>query len=732
MCAVTAAPSFAQESSTPSQESDPVDYETIRFDKDVVAVRTTDEITLDGLLDEPAWELAEPAIDFIQRQPFPGEPSPERSEVYFLYDEENLYVGWINFDSRADEIRVNDLREDFAFRGTDSIGIVIDSLHDLRSGFLFGTSPVGARRDSQISNDSSFNDDWDGDWDVKVTRNSDGWIAEFAIPFATLRFSGSPTQEWGLNMNRRIMRLNEESMWTPLPVRYSVNRMSLAGTLSGLENIRQGRNLKVTPYVTAGFTESTANMFHWEGKYEGGVDLKYGLTPSLTLDATYNTDFAQVEVDQQQVNLSRFSLFFPEKRDFFLENSGTFGFGSGNGRSAGPLVPFFSRRIGLNESKEIIPILGGARVSGQVGRYDVGFLTMKTEEEIDEQNRIVTPSNNYIVGRIKRNLLTNSWIGALTTHRDSSIDGDTNRVYGADARFQFFDRLTFDSYILASYTPDRSGPNQSGPNQARQFGTTWRDDVLQVSAEYLSIQPDFNPEVGFVRRSDMTQYSGDFAWNPRVNGESIRNYRFETGLVYTRAASTGALETREHQITTGIQFQDNSSITFSTRETFDRLTEPFDIRPTIAIPAGDYKYREYSVSASTDTSRMFSGSGSVEWGGFWDGDRTSVGGSLSLKPHYRWSLGLDYSHNRITLPDGGFTTDLTGARFVYGFSPYAFFNAFIQYNAAANRVSSNVRFNWTHSPLSDLYIVYNDIRDTNSGQLVERAVIVKFTNLFSF
>ena len=602
--------------------------------------------------------------------------------MYFLYDDENLYVGFVNFDSEADRIRVNDLREDYGFRDTDGVGVIIDSLHDLRSGFLFGTSPVGAKRDAQSFNDGSFNNDWDGVWDVKVTRSSEGWVAEFVIPFKTFRFSGSATQEWGVNMNRRIMRLNEVSYWSPLPVRYSMGRMSLAGTLEGLENIRQGRNLKVKPYVTAGFTESRSRGPGWESDYDGGLDLKYGLTPSLTLDATYNTDFAQVEVDQQQVNLTRFSLFFPEKRDFFLENSGTFGFGGGGGRRGGPLVPFFSRRIGLGREGTPIPILGGARVSGQVGRYDLGVLAMKTDESG------TAPSNNYFVGRIKRNLLTNSWVGAITTHRDSSLDGDTNRVYGADARFQFFERLTFDSYILASDTPGRTGANQ-----ALQFGTSWHDDELQVRAEYLSIQPDFNPEVGFVRRRDMTQYSGEFSWNPRVNGESIRNYRFETGLVYTRAASTGALETRDHRITTGIQFQNNGSITFTTRETFDRLTGPFDIRGTITIPAGDYTYREHSVSASSDSSRMISGSGHVEWGGFWDGDRISFGGGLSLKPYYRWSLGLDYNHNRVTLPRGDFTTDLMGARFIYGFSPYAFFNAFVQYNADTNRVSSNVRFN---------------------------------------
>ena len=259
------------------------------------------------------------------------------------------------------------------------------------------------------------------------------------------------------------------------------------------------------------FAQSRSRNFEWQDHYDGGVDLKYGLTPSLTLDATYNTDFAQVEADQQQVNLTRFNLFFPEKRDFFLENAGTFSFGSAGFGAGGSLMPFFSRRIGLSRRLTPVPILGGARVSGQAGRYDIGFLTMKADkldplEDPNIEALAATPSNNFVVGRIKRNLLTNSWIGGLVTHRDSTDDGDYNRVYGADARFQFFGRLNFDSYMLKSTTP-----GMSGEDQARRFGTSWVDDEVAVSAGYLTIQPNFNPELGFVRRDNMTQHDGSFA-----------------------------------------------------------------------------------------------------------------------------------------------------------------------------------------------------------------------------
>jgi hypothetical protein len=445
----------------------------------------------------------------------------------------------------------------------------------------------------------------------------------------------------------------------------------------------------------------------------------------MTLDATYRTDFAQVEVDQQQVNLTRFNLFFPEKRDFFLENSGIFAFGAGNrsfGNTSSNLVPFFSRRIGLSAAGTPIPIVGGARVSGNARGNDMGMLVMTTEESGS------TRSNTYVVGRYKRNLLRTSWIGALVTDRESGVANDYNRVYGPDVHFQFFQRLDLDAYVLRSDTPGRSGRNT-----ARNLLAAWRDDEFTVSAEHNAVQPNFNPEVGFVRRADMTQYSGDVSWNPQLRqSETIRNLRFSTSVDYFNNSTTGEIETRTQEAIAGIQFENNGSLTFTANQTFDRLVRPFAIRSNVSIPAGDYQYRRYTASINSGNNRKFGVSGNTSWGEFWDGRNRSMTGGLDYSPNYRFNINLNYSRNHVTLPFGEFTTQLVGARMLYGFSPRAFFNAFIQYNTDSHQVSSNLRFNFTHHPLSDIYVVYNDRRESTGGELIERALIVKVTNLFNF
>jgi hypothetical protein len=322
----------------------PIDHDAIRATRIVTALKITEAIVLDGRLDERAWELAVPGTDFIQKFPNNGAPSTERTEVRFLYDDENLYVGFKCFDSDPVHLLIKDLKEDFDFGSTDLVQVFIDSLHDKRSGFAFSVNPAGAKRDTQVSNSDRTNQDWDAVWDAKVSRNEEAWFVEYRIPFKTLRFSNSPTQEWGVNASRKILHKNEETHWAPVPVRYSGTRADQAGTLRGLENIRQGRNLKIKPFVIGGGTSTrTAGALRSSRDYDGGFDAKYSLTPSMTLDTTFRTDFAQVEVDQQQVNLTRFNLFFPEKRDFFLENSGTFTFGVGSRSSnnSANLVPFF-------------------------------------------------------------------------------------------------------------------------------------------------------------------------------------------------------------------------------------------------------------------------------------------------------------------------------------------------------------------------------------------------------
>ena len=412
-----------------------IDHDAIRATRIVTAVKITEEITLDGRLDERVWTEAPAAGDFFQKLPRNGAPSAERTEARFAYDEDNLYIGVICFDSQPDKLLIRDLREDFDFGTTDLVQIFIDSLHDRRSGFTFVVNPAGAKRDSQVSTNGGANQDWDGVWDAKVTLGDHFWSMEFVIPFKTFRFSNAPSQEWGVNVSRRIMHLSEESNWAPVPIRFNGNQADMAGTLRGFENIRQGRNLKFKPFAVGGGTQlRTGAQRRTTRDFDGGFDVKYSLTPSMTLDATYRTDFAQVEVDQQQVNLTRFNLFFPEKRDFFLENSGIFAFGAGArnfNQSTNNFVPFFSRRIGLSAAGTPIPIVGGTRVSGKVGANDVGVLAMKTEASGS------TPSNNYLVGRYKRNLLRTSWVGAIVTDRESGVAGDYNRVYGPDVHFQF-------------------------------------------------------------------------------------------------------------------------------------------------------------------------------------------------------------------------------------------------------------------------------------------------------
>jgi hypothetical protein len=731
VCLVAATPAFSQERPAAAD----IDYETAHLSRIAAAVRISEKITVDGRLDEPAWERATPVGNFIQRRPRTGAPMTERTDVRFLYDDDNLYVSVFSFDSDPAGIIVNSVQRDYQTQESDGVTVLIDSLHDRRSGFTFVANPLGAKRDVQLSNDGSGNLDWDGVWDVKTSRNDQGWIAEFVIPFTTLRFSSSPSQEWGLQITRRITRKNEEADWSPLPQRFSNWRMSMAGTLTGLENIRQGRNLKVKPFVSSGITQSrsasgglqTLRGFERFKDYDGGLDVKYGLSPSLTLDATFRTDFAQVEADQQQVNLTRFNLFFPEKREFFLENSGTFNFGagSGSGGGGGNLVPFFSRRIGLSASGTPIPIVGGARVSGSLDRFDVGVLTMRTESLGS------TPSNTFLVGRVKRNISTSSWIGALMTNRDSARAGDYNRVAGADAHFQFLHKLDFDAYLLGSDTPGRTGANL-----ARRFQAGWTDEELVATAEYSDVQPDFNPEVGFVRRRDMKNYTSELAWKPQLRqSDLIRNFNIGTTVDYYEGSGSGEIETRVTDTTLGIVFESNANASFVYSNTFDRLTTPLPIpagTPHVTLARGDYTFDRYTAQFSTNQRKKISGSGTLSAGDFYGGDRTQATAAVTLKPNYHLSMNLSYDRNQVDLPNGSFTTQLVGAKFIYGFSPRAFLNAFLQYNADTRLVSSNIRFDLIHRPLSDLYIVYNDTRDTALGQVRERAFVVKLTNLFTF
>jgi hypothetical protein len=698
------------------------DYATARFDRVVRALRISEPVTIDGRLTEPAWNRAEPAAHFTQWNPNPGRPATHDTDARFLYDDDNLYVGVRCWDPEPERIILLGLEREFASGNQDGIGIFLDTMHDGQTGFYFATNPGGAHHDFQSSgDDTERNNDWEGVWDVRVAIDDAGWTAEFVIPFKTLRFSTAADQEWGLNLMRRIRRYNEDSHWAPLPRRYRVARSSMAGTLTGLNGIRQGRNLKVKPYgITRSVETATAER---DQQFDGGLDFKYGVTEAMTLDMGYRTDFSQVEVDQQQVNLTRFNLFFPEKREFFLENSGIFGVASAAGPAGSTsdnVIPFFSRRIGLSDEGTPIPILGGARLSGKIGAYDVGVLGMKTRRAAD------LPSNDFLVGRLRRIIAGRSTIGAFATSRRAGGAPD-NRLVGVDGFLRFFEKLEISSYWMRSDTTGRAGRSQ-----AKRLGVAWRDDDWTASAEYEEVQPQFRPEVGFVRRGDMEHYATDLSWRPRPASRRIRNYTFAGTIDHYVSSATGELQTDQQSASAGLAFQSGATLTATATHTFDRLTVPFPIQSTVRIPVGDYEYANAALAYSSDQSRRISGNATVTEGEFWDGHSTTASGALTFKPDYHVNLSLTYSHSDIRLPQGSFTTTLVGARVVYGFTPRIFLFSFLQYNATTHQFSANSRFNLVHRPLSDLFVVYNERHDTTTRALLERSIIVKLTNLFDF
>ncbi len=723
LCAPAAAGAQSPQAAPQATTAQPsIDYNTARLDRVVHALRIDEPITIDGKLTEPAWQRAQPATHFVQWNPSPGNPASYDTDARFLYDHENLYIGVRCFDPEPDKITVSGLEREFNSGIQDGIGLFFDSMHDGQTGFYFATNPVGAHHDFQSSADDQYrNNDWEGVWDVKVTIDELGWIAEFVLPFKTLRFSNESSQEWGLNIMRRIRRYNEDSHWAPLPRRYRVARSSMAGTLTGLENIQPGRNLKIKPF---GISKTLDTLLAARSQhFDGGVDVKYGLTESITTDFSYRTDFSQVEADQQQVNLTRFNLFFPEKREFFLENSGTFGVAStagASGSTSDNVIPFFSRRIGLSPSGVPIPIEGGARLSGKTGAFDVGVLGMRTGEFG------AAPADTFLVGRIRRNFRGQSSIGAIMTSRTSSATD--NQLFGADAFLRFFEKLEVSSYLMRTDTNGREGEDWSS-----RLGIAWRDDDLTAIGEYEDVQPNFNPEIGFVRRTNMSHSSADLSWRPRpASGGRVRNYLLGGTTDYYEASDTGRLETRQHNANGGVSFQDGSSLNANVTSTFDRLDEPFAIQPGIVIPVGDYEYTSVGTSYSSDPSQPFSGGLGVTTGTFWDGHNTTVTGSLTIKPDYHLSVGLSYNRNDVRLPEGDFTTTLVGARVLYGFTSRLFINSFLQFNASTHQFSSNTRFNFIHHPMSDLYVVYNERRDTVTGVLIDRGLILKLTNLFDF
>jgi hypothetical protein len=692
------------------------------------AVRTSAPIRLDGEFSESAWQESEAARSFVQAEPYEGSPATERTEVRVLYNDESLYIGVYAYDTEPGKILINSLKEDFDPKDDDSFEIILDTFHDGRSGYLFITNPHGAKRDAQVTDEGrEINSDWDTVWDVRTQRNGDGWTAEIVIPLKGLSFPERRADPvWGINFGRRIRRKNEMDYWAPVPRRYEITRLSLAGELHGLEEIERGRNVRVKPFVAADLSRFAARD-RIGLKAKEGLDVKYSITPSLTLDLTGNTDFSHVEVDEQQINLTRFPLFFPEKREFFLENSGIFQFGDIPGERGGRAAEtqlFFSRRIGLSDEGEPIPIWGGARLSGPVGKFRLGFLTMQTKETSTE------PGNNFAVARVKRNVFANSDIGAIFVNRQASEGDDYNRAAGVDGNFRFGQNFTLNGYLAKTFTDELRGRDL-----AKKVTSQWRDNLITVQAIVTDQQENFNPEVGFTERTGVRSIRSRIEVRPRPpKNPVIREFRPHVYPHY-QMDEDNRLLTRTFHYGFDVLFHNGSVVEVKHETAFDRLDEPFRIRripPLVTIPAGDYDFNLWGLELQSDPSRRFSGTLDYRNGDFYSGTRTTLVTSGTIRPNERFSVEGRYTHNDVQVREGSFTTNLISSRVSYFFSTRMFLSTLIQYNSDRKQVTSNIRFNFIHHPLSDLFLVYNEQRDTSGAGINDRALTLKYTHLVTF
>ena len=731
---LAARPAAGQEigGSPPEPNRWPVDVETAP--RPVArATRITEPVRIDGQLDEAVWQEADSITEFVQSQPRTGYPATEPTVVRIVYDDRALYIGAELYDSRPEELIVSTLEKDFpgeSTRDVDIFAVTLDTFHDRKNSFIYLINPYGALRDGQTFDDSrDVNFSWDGVVELETRIHDRGWTVEMAIPWNSLRFDPNQADgSWGLNLLRRVRRKNEDSYWAPVDRRDPVHRMSRAGTLTGFEGLRASRNLTITPYALAGNTYGrldAANAKH-ENEFDAGADLKYGITPKLTLDLTYRTDFSQIEVDQEQVNLTRFGLFFPEKRDFFVENSGVFTFGDVSereyrmGSTIRDFTLFHSRRIGLRNGRPV-PIIGGGRVTGRLAGWELGLLDMQTESAYGE------PQENFAVARMRRSFFGNTDVGVLFTNRQATDGGGGfNRSYGVDASAHLLGNLILHSYVAAT---DKPGPDPN--NLAARVAAGWRDRLWDVSAFVKQVGDDFDPGIGFVRRRGVRHAYGTVGVHPQRPFPGVQELNPYAEVHYVTGEAS-LLETRTGTLGTAVQFGDGSTLGLEFNDRFERIFEPFRVGSSDTVPIGAYEFRDGTIGYESSAGRAISGALRIGGGGYFGGSRQSVGlaGLWRASPHLSVDLSVD--HNRVRLADDAFTADVLGGRISYAQSTRLFGSAFVQYNAAEEQLVSNLRVNFIHAPLSDLFLVYTERRDMAAGAVVERLLTAKVTKLVAF
>jgi len=718
------------------------------------AVRVDSPLDLDGGLDEPIYTAVPGASGFVQQVPHEGRPATEQTEVWVLFDEANLYLAGRCHDSRPDRIVANELRRDhYNIFQNDNFAVTIDTFYDRRTGYVFQTNPLGALRDGFVSDERASNYDWNTVWRTKSRRLADGWSVEMAIPFKSLRYPRAGPQVWGINFRRIVQSKNETSFFSLVPASYGnrgINKLSSSGTLVGVETPSGSRRLELKPYAIASLTTNRQALSPYANDLgaDSGLDLKYGLTRGLTADLTVNTDFAQVEEDDQQVNLTRFNLLFPEKRDFFLEGQGIFAFGGSVQRAGGPGSPgtagaaattresttslapflFFSRRIGLEAGHEV-PVRAGGRVTGRAGSYLIGALQMRTGGQREAGAR----ATDFSVLRLRRDLLRSSTVGLIFTRRAPSVAGaGASLAYGADVSLLPIPDLTLVGYYARTRTPNLALAGSGESSYRAQI--EYAGDRYGLQLERLSVGERFNPEAGFLRRQAFRRSLAQLRFSPRTKtSRLVRKWGLETSLDYVEDAH-GRLETREAQGTFRLEMQSGDAWTLEATRYLDRPTRAFVI-DRVRLPAGDYRFQDLRSVLELSPRRRAIGSVTLARGSFYGGERTEAGyrGRIELSPRLSFEPGVSY--NWVDLPQRAFTTRLLTARTSFTLSARGFVSALVQYNSTSSSLSGSVRLRWEYQPGSELFVVWSEGRDTTARGfpgLANRTFVVKGTRLLRF
>lgn len=699
--------------------------------------------TIDGRLDEGLWQRGTPVSEFVQRELNEGVPASERTEVRFASDGKYLYIGARMYDREPSLIIPGEKIRDVTLANSDYIAFIFDTYHDHQNGFVFGTTPAGVEYDGQVIREGEgggtnvpgqnrmqagamggFNVNWDASWTVATTVDSLGWSAEFRIPFSTIRYqSANGDQTWGLNVSRMIRRKNEELYWSFIPRQFNLYRLSLAGNLAQLSPPVR-RIQTVTPYVLS------SNQANWNGGLKSstspteiGGEIKYGVTPALTLDLTVNTDFAQVEVDDQRVNLTRFPVFFPEKRPFFLENAGVFSAGTPQAVDL-----FFTRRIGISDNGTQQPILGGGRLSGRVGSTTVGLLQMMTDSP--EQG---VSGQSYSVARAVREVGARSRFGLMAVQRQATDDGsDVNRTFAVDGRLGVGQAWTTDLWAAKTTTRGRTGDDL-----AYSARVAYATNVFNANARVAQIGEDFNPEVGFMSRPagyrtfDATamylwrkpEWAWFRQWNPHVSYRGF--YDINDGY-----RQTGYW----HIDVTEIEFANSSRFGPEFNISQEGLQQPFEISPGVVLAPGQYQWGTLGFDYTTDPSENITATGRFDFGNFWTGTRNGGNGTLTVRRGATFSGSLTVDHNDVRLPEGNFKRTLEAVRLNYFFTPRIFVQTLTQFNNQQRIWSANVRFGWLNTAGTGLFVVFNDGREATGFfdwvRPQQRSVFVKFTRQF--